>query len=148
VRRLEHWGLRGRPPARGIRSFWIRIGASNVVVVGIGGTGGYGPGDLDEGETALFNITNALVRLWKTGKVTINADTADVVVNDGTLAVARETDPVQMTPILGGGALALWMQQVEGYINSATPGTVTPLSTTFNANPGLTIKSGAPHFKG
>ncbi len=75
------------------------------------------------------------------------AGTGDVVINNGTAKVGRVGDAVQMTTILLGGKQALWMQQMEGAVNSLAPGSVTPLSTTFAADPGLTIKDGATHLK-
>lgn len=109
VRRLEMWGLRGRQP-KGVRTFWVRIGSSNVVYLGIAPPRAYGPGDLDDGETALYAATAALIRLWASGKVTIDADGDDVVVNGGTLKVARATDPT------GSGKLTL-----HAYIASGNP---------------------------
>lgn len=54
ARRLEPWGLRGFPVSKS-RSFWIRLGSSNVLFVGIAPSKGYGPSDLLEGETALYS---------------------------------------------------------------------------------------------
>ncbi len=53
-RRIEPWGHRGRSPS-GVRSFWIRLGSSNVLFMGVAPSKGYGPSDLEDGETALYS---------------------------------------------------------------------------------------------
>jgi len=155
VRRLEAWGFRGRPP-QGVRSFWIRMGSSNVVIVGLAPGKAYGPSDLEDGETAVYNITRALVRLWKSGKLTVDAeDGEDVVVNGGTLPVARKDDPVR------GGTWNFFNNTGTGNLDVkfTEPGSVTPLFTfhipggTVDGGNGdhvvtLSIQDGAARFKG
>ena len=55
VQRIEQWGLRARAPAK-MRGFWVRMGSSNVVFLGILPTTGYGPVDAAEGETVIYNL--------------------------------------------------------------------------------------------
>lgn len=54
VRRIEPWGLRGVPVAK-VRSFWVRLGSSNTLFIGIAPNKGYGPTDLDNGEVCLYS---------------------------------------------------------------------------------------------
>jgi phage gp45-like len=86
VQRIEPFGLRSRAP-KGLRALWLRLGTSNVVFIGIAPTGGYGPQNLEEGETALYSIGGALALLDKDG---------NVVFNKGTLRMARETDALDV----------------------------------------------------
>lgn len=144
VRRVEPWGHRGRPPGK-IRSLWIRLGSSNVLFIGVAPTKGYGPNDLDDGETAVYNITKALVRLWKSGKITLDSDNEDVVVNGGTKKVARVDDTLTASTALG-----TWAGAVESAI-SGLGGVVPP--TTFSSAAGQAgalgkIATGAANFKG
>jgi hypothetical protein len=138
VTRVEPFGVRSRPPAK-LRSLWLRLGASNVVFIGIAPTAAYGPQDLDDGEAAIYNISKALVRLWKIGKLTIDSDTGaavpqDVIVNGGTLPVARKTDAIKATIPAGTVIVAV----------AAGVGTLNPNPIVLSG----TIEAGAPHFKG
>ena len=156
VSRLEPFGLRYRAPSK-LRSFSLRIGTSNVVFIGIQPSKGYGPTDVDDGEVALYNITKAIVRLWKSGKVTLDADSGqDVVVNGGTAKVARVGDT-----LTASAQLAAWASVIESFCNGIAPGTFTPLNQFAPAaspppgaaNPGAdgnlgTIQTGADHLKG
>ena len=156
-RRLEPWGHRGRPPGK-VRSFWVRFGTSNVIFLGVAPSKGYGPSDLEDGETAVYNATKALVRLWKTGRITMAADNApveiegqNVVVNGGTKAVSRVGDD-----LTASAALKAWAAIVEGVVNGVVPGSFTIVNSFSAALPGApgaagglgTINSGADHFKG
>ena len=95
VRRLEQWGVRGRPPSK-VRSFWIRIGASNIIFLGIAPTKSYGPSDIGEGETSLYCAAGGTrVYLDKDGNIKIDAASGkDVIVNGGSAKVARVGDLV------------------------------------------------------
>lgn len=55
TRRIEPWGVRGRPVAKKVRSLSLRLGSSNILTIGYSSDGGYGPTDLAPGETALFS---------------------------------------------------------------------------------------------
>jgi len=146
ARRIEPWGHRGRPPAK-VRSFWIRIGGSNVLHIGIGPGKGYGPQDLDDGESAVYNVTKALVRLWKSGKLTIDSDGDDVVVNDGTKKVARVDDT-----LTASANITTWAKAVETALNTAGSAILPASSwdTLMNGAAGALgkIATGADHFKG
>lgn len=61
--------------------------------------------------------TRPQVTIWDPGSIT------SLTVASGTLASARQTDPVSATSAMG-----TWMSQVAGYINGVAPGTVTPAS--------------------
>lgn len=97
ARRMQDFGLRSIPPVGSecavIRS---RGGASNAIIIATENLS-HGPTDLKEGETSLFcKATGALVKMDMNGKITIDTpDLQDVVVNGGSLKVARDTDPVK-----------------------------------------------------
>jgi hypothetical protein len=148
VRRLSSWGITGRPMP-GVLAGVVRAlgGAAQGLLVGVA-TPAYGRQDLAEGETQVFNRKDGCeVYLDEDGANNINSFAGqDVIVNGGTLEVARKTDPVRITAA-PAGALAAWMAQVETAINLLAGGSITPLSTTFIASPGMTINGGATRFK-
>ncbi len=85
---------------------------------------------VESGETRLYGVgasnATAVIRIRATGKIEITAKSAqDIVLNGGTLSVARETDPVTIS-----AALATWITNVTTAINTLSPGAVTPLSGT------------------
>jgi len=85
VQRIEPFGLRSRAPAK-VRQLWIRLGASNVLTIGIQPTKGYGPTDIDDGETALYNaVLGCVLKLSKDGVIHIGQngglDSADGLVH-------------------------------------------------------------------
>jgi len=87
------------------------------------------------------NTTAAGVYIRAAGKVEIDSEVGeDIVLNAGTLAVARFSDTVSKS-----SDLALWMTQVEGVCNGVVPFSVAPLSPTF-VTVG-TISSGATRVK-
>lgn len=148
VRRIEPFGLRSRTPSK-MRALWLRLGASNVVFLGIAPSQGYGPSDLEDGEVAIYNVSKALQRFWKTGKITIDADSGqDIVLNGGTKKVARVTDPVRIgtlagsTPV-GGGAVTFVFTPVDA---DGTPGTPVT-SVTANIAGIISNAGGAPNVK-
>lgn len=99
--------------------------------------------DLEEGETRISGAkeTTAVIRIRSDGSIEITpAAGTDIVLNGGTLKVARQTDGVNKSTPLG-----VWMGQVEIALNVLAPGAVTPLSTTFT---GIgEIAGGASHVK-
>lgn len=147
VRRVEPFGLRSRAPSK-LRALWIRLGASNVVFIGVAPSKGYGPTDLEDGEVAVYNLKKALIRLWKTGKITVDAESGqDVVINGGTAKVSRVGDTVDIgtfsfTPSSGTGVTA-------GQLVWTPPGGGDPVTISTGGSD-LTgkITSGADHFKG
>lgn len=149
VRRLWPFGIRSRPPV-GVDAVVIHVngGSGSGVMVGAE-SNAYGPDDLAEGEVAIYcRASGAVIKLDADGKITIDAASGqDVVVNGGTLKVARETDPCRLTAA-PGGALAVWMGQVESAISGLAGVVPTPLAATFVATPGITVKTGADHLKG
>lgn len=84
VRRLEPFGLRSRPPAK-LRSLSLRLGSSTVIYLGVASDGGYGPGDLEDGELALFskNVPKAL-HAKDSGDVALASKVGQVVSVNGT----------------------------------------------------------------
>lgn len=86
---------------------------------------------------------SAGVYIRAAGAVEIDSEAGqDVKLNAGTLAVARETDPVSAgaTPVTG---MAAWITLVSAFINGIAPGTIPPgVPSDFG-----TITSGAPNVK-
>jgi hypothetical protein len=155
VTRVLPWGLQGMPP-KGVRGLTLRLGMSNLFFIGIGPTQTYGPQSLNEGETSLYNIIAGCQQVFdQNGNVNINSGTprggsqGSVVVNDGTLPVARKTDTVDMgtwqvtvNPTSGAITAISWTPPGGGtsiVFNAVTPG---PFSLTGK------ISSGASNFKG
>lgn len=78
VRRLEPFGVRSRPPAK-IRSLSLRLGNSTSIYLGVASDGGYGPGDLNDGETAVYNkVAGTEVLLDEDGNVAVSTTQGDV----------------------------------------------------------------------
>lgn len=76
--RMWPFGIRARPPA-GVDAVWIALGGRNKsghgVIVGAESKG-YGPGDLADGEVALYNkVSGCVVRLNADGTISINGTT-------------------------------------------------------------------------
>lgn len=153
VIRVQPWGFNGAPP-QNLRSLTLRLGSSNLFWVGIGPTQAYGPQDLDVGETAVYAISKAIMRLWKAGKLSLDSDTgqgADVVVNGGTAKVSRVGDTVDcgwlvFTPNVPPGGAASLAFLPPDTIPTPTPALFPPPLVLLP----LTgkISSGADHFKG
>lgn len=84
--------------------------------------------DLDPGETRLegAKVFDAKVRIMPDGSVLlVSIAGKDVVLNGGTLRVARDTDPVNAT-----APFAAWTSQVTAFINAVAPGTIAPPAPT------------------
>lgn len=148
VRFMQWFGFRSRPVVKQGEAVVVacRGGTSNAVAVAADNLA-HGPTDLDEGESVMYSSGGSTIRQDTAGKIMIDAKTpADVVVNGGTLKVARVTDPCFISPT---DPLAVWMQQVETFINAVVPGTISPLSAAFLHAPGIkiTATAGAPRFK-
>lgn len=167
VRRIQNFGHRSVPPAKS-EGIVVRVNAGRRSLALIATENlDYGRTDLKEGEsqhyckvknTEVFLNENGEVRISMKGEATLFIDkdgnvkidskaTKDVVVNGGTLKVARVTDTCK---IQSPSFLATWMSQVEGYINGQVAGTVVPLSAGFLVAPGIEISStlnGADRFK-
>lgn len=96
VRFLQWFGFRSRPKVSGGEAIVVapRGGATNAVAVAADNLG-VGPTDLLEGESVMYGSGGSTLKHDQPGKVSINAGgTSDVVVNGGTLKVARVTDQV------------------------------------------------------
>lgn len=137
VRRTSPWGISGRPVAGvGVLAAIVKAvaGPFGGMIVGVSTTD-YGPQDLEEGETAIWNKVNGtLIRLKPDGSMTIDASSGkDVVVNGGSAKVARVGDKIQSHT----HAFALTANLTTG----AVTGTIT-------AHAGVPIAEGAERFKG
>lgn len=148
VRRIEPWGLRWRPPS-GVMGAILRAagGVSNGMLIGIS-TKRYGPANLAQGEVELYCVaTGTSVKLDKDGKITITAASGqDVVVNGGTLKVAREHDALNVGTLTG--------MSPAGPVNFVyVPGGF-PAPGAPQTGPSITVGgivadgTGAAHFKG
>lgn len=84
VTRVEPWGIRGRAPAK-LRTVSLRLGSSNVLLLGILPTEGYGPQDLGDGEVAVYNkVENCGLRLNEDGSADLDAGTGATTNINGT----------------------------------------------------------------
>lgn len=125
----------------------VRRGEEAVVIAVI--DKGASPQTVESGETRLYGVgsNNAAsnVRLRASGQVEVNAgNSANVVLNGGSLNVARASDPVTAsgTAVPPAGLLG-WMTQVTAALNALVPGSVTvPVPTTIG-----TISGGNPTVK-
>jgi phage gp45-like len=100
VRRVAPWGLSGRPVV-GVLGAIIKAagGAFNGLVVGIA-TDRYGPQDLKDGETCLWNKGVAQVLLDQNDAITIKSGGSKIVVNkDGDVTI----DAAGTIKLAGGG---------------------------------------------
>ncbi len=156
VRRMQHFGFRSRPP-KGVAV--IRLGnyeaAGNSVIVAEE-SDRYGPGDLEDGEVALYNkVTGTEIRIDVDGNIKIDAGPGkDVIVNGGTAKVARVGDQ-----ITASSPIVTWASQVDAALTtlSGASGAVVPVfsapSPAFGAEAGTSnnlasITEGADNFKG
>ncbi len=92
VRRVEPFGLRSRVPAKQ-RSLSLRLGSSTVLYLGVASDGGYGPGDLADGELAIYskNVPKAL-HAMDNGDVALASKAGQVVSVNGTDYVLPKWD--------------------------------------------------------
>lgn len=148
-RRIEPWGVRGRPPSK-VRMLQLRLGSSNVFFLGVAAGKGYGRSTLDEGETQLYCSANGTeVVLHQNGDGEINSgETATITVNGGTLPVARKTDPMTNGTLVftfgpGSGAATLSIVYHPG--DGSAPQTLASGSGTITLHEN--VNGGADRFK-
>lgn len=162
VRLIQQFGFRSKPPSGSeILVGNPRAGTINPVALGTDNLG-YGPTDLEDGEVVEYGpahtnggvscmrwkpsgemtitTAEATIQIASTGQINITAKTAaDVVVNGGTLRVARKTDPV--------GYLCIQTAVVSGttvVTEAKWSATVLPPPYVCTA---ITIQDGAEHVK-
>jgi len=128
ARRIEPFGFRSRPP-NGMRCLTIKIGTSNVIMIGIGSTAKYGPQDLEDGEVSMYGpVAGSDTRFDKDGNVktksaadvtvnaaadvTVDAPSGEINLQSGTQGVARIGDQVTAT-----GFMSAWISDVAAAIN-------------------------------
>lgn len=169
VRRCQWYGLRSRPgPGTELICVAPDGGTSQRCAVA-GEAPGTGPTDQEEwevelyakagqrleldkdghavmtvvgGKTITIKMQGAQIKIDGAGKIAIDSEAAqDVVVNGGTLKVARETDPVDPA-----GGMATWMSQVAAALNAIAPGSVNPPAPP--AFGFVRTGAGAPRFRG
>jgi hypothetical protein len=146
--RQQPFGLNSRAP-KGLRAFALRMGSSNVFLLGVAPQQKYGAG-VDVGELLLYNIVKGCQQLLdKSGNVKIDSGTpdggaqGDVQVNGGTKKVARVDDTTDngtlvFNPGSGGASLSF----------IPPGGVIPPPGPTVNVALSGKINSGADHFKG
>lgn len=146
-----------------------RGGAVNATVVASDHLG-YGPTDLAEGDAVVYSKAHhegedcyikaaangkitirskggAVIVLDENGQITIDANNAeDVIVNGGSLKVARDTDPVNMGTWDVTTAVVLGVTVVTAVTCVQPSGAVTPLTPAGVPLTGK-ISDGADHFK-
>lgn len=134
ARYFQHYGFRSRPSNRAEAVYLaVRGSRKHRIVIATDDAGG--TKELEAGEVEIFTQGGGSIWLDKDG---------NIVLNGGTLDVARKTDPCQL---LLTGPMYLWMTQVEVAINTLAPGSITPGVGTFRANPGILINDGAAKVK-
>lgn len=147
VRRASPWGISGRPVAgAGVLAAVVKAvgGAFGGMIVGVG-TDKYGPQDLNSGETCIWNkVTGTRILLDQDGKISIDAGSGqDIVLNGGSLKVARKTDKT-----IGDTTMLAWITAVTAKFNAAAgPMLSAPASITPPTDFGV-INDGAPHVLG
>lgn len=96
VRFMQWFGFRSRPVVKQGEAIVVacRAGTSNAVAVAADNLA-HGPTDLSEGESVMYSSGGSVIRQDTAGKIAITSKApADVVLNNGTLKVARVTDVV------------------------------------------------------
>jgi phage gp45-like len=93
--RMWPFGIRSRPP-QGVDAVWLAVGgrnrSSHGVIVGADSKG-YGPGDLQDGEVAIYNkVSGTIIKLDASGGITITAATGQVVNINGSTYSAPQWD--------------------------------------------------------
>jgi len=146
--RLENWGDVCMPmPGLDCIIWHANQGTAHIPVVGSPRR----PGGFKAGDRALYCATpGTLVHLRTSdGALLLNSGTpsgqpqGDVVLNGGTLKVARDTDPVKPSP-----AMQAVLTAAIALINAAVPGTITPAQALeLQLRIGF-INGGAAHVKG
>jgi phage gp45-like len=133
VRRVAPWGLSGRP-VPGVFAAIVKAigGAFNGLVVGIA-TGSYGPQDLKEGETCLWNKGVARVLLDESDRIFVQSGGSQIVVNkDGDVAI----DAAGQIKLAGGGpGIARNGDSVQVTIPPNTVAVMTPSGPVANPSP-------------
>jgi len=122
-------GLRANPVQRAsLEGVVVEIGDERYVLCLIDKSRQTGAVNPEAGGTVLYGCAapDAVVYVRASGAIEITAKTGtDVVLNGGTLKVARATDPVAAgaTPATG---MASWIALVSAALNAIAPGTIPP----------------------
>jgi len=130
ARRMQHFGFRSRPP-KGTQCIRISVGggATNSAIIAEDPGDRYGPGDLEDGETALYNT-----KVPKALHVTKDGDTA-INSKDG-----------QLVKLQGGGkGLVLKDMRADAgkLVFAFVPGPTATLSITYTDPDGIPTVLGA-----
>ena len=106
-RRMGPWGLRALPPvgsecigggAGGSQANLVMMAAETTSRTANGLEYAYGPKDLKEGETALYDKAGSVLRMSQDGTTKINAACGkDIILDGGTHKVARVGDRARVT---------------------------------------------------
>ena len=143
VEMFEQYGFASVPP-NGSEGVVLRVGGVRANSIGIcfGDRGGRIEG-LAQGEVAIYNASNgAQVVIRNDGNIEVTPGDGGVVQLGGptaTLAVARETDPVQPT-----AAMTTWMAQVDTAIGVMAGAFNAPAAPMASLGPGAVVPSVSP----
>jgi phage gp45-like len=118
--RIEPFGFRSRPTNK-LRGLGIRLGTSNLMFIGVLPSEGYGPQDLDDGESAMYSAGGQELRMKSDGTIQAKDKNGTVVATvspTGAVTVASAAgQDITVQPGAGGnvklgsvGNLALVMQ--------------------------------------
>lgn len=90
--RVQPFGFSSRPTNK-VRGVGLRLGASNVLFVGILPTSGYGPQDLEDGETAIWSAeVERALHATSAGDVKLAAKSGQTVQINGDTYALIKTD--------------------------------------------------------
>lgn len=147
AQRMEAFGDVCMPPDGVLCiTFFTNSGAAHLPL----GGSRYRPGGFGHGDRALYcEAPSTLVLLeGATGAVKLNSGTpeggtqGDVVVNGGTLKVARDTEPVKPTATMQD-----FLAKAVALINAAVPGSITPAQELELQLQIGSVNGGAAHLK-
>lgn len=124
VHRVEPWGLRSRAVVKNLYGLVVRVlgGGSNPALVGLSAPG-YGPDDLEAGETALYCMADGtIVKLTKVGKIEIGSaagQAIDLTAGAGATVNVNGTDYAmsQWDPFIA--ALATFAASIKAAVSLA-----------------------------
>lgn len=141
VRFMQWFGFRSRPVVKQGEAVVVacRGGTSNAIAVAADNLS-HGPVDLNEGESVMYSSGGSTIRQDTAGKIAINAKApSDVVVNGGTLNVARKTDATFSGVLSSSVVVVPMVSQTVTLTYTDADGTLTPLfSLVFDPTGSLT----------
>lgn len=98
--RINPFGFNSRPP-KGLRGLWLRLGASNVLFLGIMPQQSYGPQGLNPGETAIYATPGQTFLLDQNGNLIATPS------GTGTVQLGGNSHSIILDTLLSAMATAL-----------------------------------------